>query len=199
MSALAPPPMTDLRADLRDLDSTAISSDETELVRAAQRGETRAFERIVRLHSRRVYGYLYQMTRHRQDAEDIAQQAFIKAYQNLHRFEPERPFLNWLLTIARRTALNHFRSAKKWEEVPEETASSELSPAGSAEARDLTENLWGQARALLSQRNFEIMWLRFGEGLSTRETAQIVGLNQIHVKVLIHRARQELLKGVRQK
>jgi RNA polymerase sigma-70 factor, ECF subfamily len=199
MNAVVPQAMTDLPADLRGLGPAGVSVGEEDLVRAAQRGEIRAFEEIVRLHSRRVYGFLFQMTRHRQDAEDIAQQTFIKAYQNLHRFEPERPFLNWLLTITRRTALNHFRSAKKWEEMPAETASAELSPALSAEARDQAESLWGRARELLSRRDFEIFWLRFGEGLSTRETAQIVGLNQIHVKVLIHRARQELLKGVREK
>mgnify|MGYP001556731497 FL=1 len=103
--------------------------------------------------------------------------------------------INWLLTIARRTAINHFRDTKKWEVIPDAFASAEPSPARLLEQRDQSDSLWGRARRLLSQREFEIMWLRFGEELSTEETARVVGLTQIHVKVLIHRARQRLLKG----
>ena len=171
-------------------------ADEASLVRAALAEDPRGFENIVHLHSRRVFSFLYQFTRHRQDAEDLTQQTFVKAYQSLHRFDCRRPLINWLLTIARHNALNHFRSARKWEEVPEHTASSAPSPAHTAEEKDLSENLWARARRLLSPREFEVMWLRFGEELSTEETARIAGLTQTHVKVLVFRARQQLLKGI---
>src|SRR4051812_934567 len=82
-------------------------------------GAGNEFEEIVRLHSSRIFNFVFQMTRQRQDAEDLVQQTFIKAYHNLHRFDGSRPIINWLLTIARRSALNHFRSAKKWEEMPD--------------------------------------------------------------------------------
>ena len=170
-------------------------ADEAILVRATLGEDPRAFEKIVRLHSRRVFGFLYQMTRHHQDAEDLTQQTFLKAYQGLHRFDCRRPLINWLLTIARRNALNHFRSARKWESVPEETACTAPSPARCAEQKDLRENLWARARRVLSPREFEVLWLRFGEELSTEETARIVGLTQTHVKVLVYRARQQLLKA----
>jgi RNA polymerase sigma-70 factor (ECF subfamily) len=176
--------------------SPAPSADEASLVRAALAEDPRGFEDIVRLHSRRVFGFLYQFTRHRQDAEDLTQQTFLKAYQSLHRFDCRRPLINWLLTIARHNALNHFRSAKKWEAVPEQMASTAPSPARSAEERDLSDNLWARARRILSPREFEVMWLRFGEELSTEETARIAGLTQTHVKVLVFRARQQLLKGI---
>ena len=170
-------------------------ADEAALVQATLAEDPRAFETIVRLHSHRVFGFLHQFTRHRQDAEDLTQQTFLKAYQSLHRFDCHRPLINWLLTIARHNALNHFRSARKWEEVPEQTASAAPSPAHSAEEKDLSENLWARARRLLSPREFEVLWLRFGEELSTEETARIAGLTQTHVKVLVYRARQQLLKG----
>jgi RNA polymerase sigma-70 factor (ECF subfamily) len=171
-------------------------ADEAALVQATLADDPRAFETIVHRHHRRVFGFLHQFTRHQQDAEDLTQQTFLKAYQSLHRFDCRRPLINWLLTIARHNALNHFRSARKWEEVPEQAASSAPSPARSAEEKDLSENLWERARRLLSPREFEILWLRFGEELSTEETAKIAGLTQTHVKVLVYRARQQLLKGI---
>ena len=63
--------------------------------------------------SERVYNFLHQLTRHRHDAEDLAQQTFIKAYHHLAGFDPRRPLINWLLTIARNNAINHFRDTKK--------------------------------------------------------------------------------------
>ena len=175
--------------------ATITRSDETETLRAAASGDPRAFETLVHTHHRRVLNFVYQMTRQREDAEDLTQQTFVKAFQNIHRIDCDRPIINWLLTIARRTALNHFRSVRKWEFVPTELASNEPSPARQLEQQDRTENLWARARRVLSQREFEVLWLRFGEELSTEETARVTGLTQIHIKVIVHRARQHLLKG----
>ena len=175
--------------------ATIPRSDETETLRAAASGDARAFEMLVHTYHRRVLNFVYQMTRQREDAEDLTQQTFVKAFQNIHRIDCDRPIINWLLTIARRTALNHFRSARKWEFVPTELASNEPSPARQLEQQERAENLWGRARRVLSQREFEVLWLRFGEELSTEETARVTGLTQIHIKVIVHRARQHLLKG----
>jgi RNA polymerase sigma-70 factor, ECF subfamily len=166
---------------------------EAELVHETLAGDGRAFSDLVRLHSRRVFNFLHQMTRQPQDAEDLAQQTFIKAYRNLHRFDTSRPLASWLLTIARRTALNHFRSAKKWEEMPEDTASTEPTPDTQAEANDRVDDIWETARRRLSEREFRVMWLRYGENLSVAETARVAGLTQTHVKILVFRARQRLV------
>ena len=174
---------------------TAVATDEAELIRTTLQGDSRGFAEIVRTHHARVYGFLYQMMRHRHDAEDMTQQTFIKAYHNLARFDPRRPLINWLLTIARHGAINHFRDTKRWSEIPADVIGGEPSPAVAAERRERAENLWDRARAILSPREFEVLWLRFGEELSTEETANVVGLTQTHVKVLVFRARQALLKG----
>ena len=168
---------------------------EAGLVRDSLGANPQAFAEIVRRHSRRIYNFLHQLTRHHQDAEDLTQQTFVKAYQNLHRFDTSRPLINWLFTIARRTALNHFRAARKWESVPEDAACAAPSPARRTETTDETDNLWAHARRILPAREFEILWLRFAEELSVEETARIAGLTQTHVKVLVYRARQHLIKG----
>lgn len=167
---------------------------DAELVRATL-AQPQAFAQIVQRYSRRVFNFLFQLTRHRQDAEDLTQQTFIKAYRNLHRFDCARPLINWLLTIARRTALNHFRDAKKWEVVPDDLASADPSPIRTVEHEEHKTNLWARARRILGQREFEVMWLRFGEELSIEETARITGLTTVYVKVIVHRARQQMLKG----
>ena len=127
-----------------------VDPEDADLVRAAAGGDVPAFEKLVQRHHRRVFSFVLQMTRHREDAEDLTQQAFVKAFRHIRRADPARPIINWLFTIARR---------------------------------------------VLSQREFEVLWLRFAEEMSTKETARITGLTQIHVKVLVHRARRQLMKG----
>ncbi|MFT3867980.1 MAG: sigma-70 family RNA polymerase sigma factor [Nibricoccus sp.] len=157
-------------------------------------GDMRAFDEIVRTHTPRVFNYVLHMTRHRQDAEDIAQQTFIKAYTHLSSFDPTRSFIAWLLTIARRTALNHFRSAKNFEQVDDTHASTETAPDNHVEKRDQLDTLWAQAKRTLSEREYEVLWLRYAEDMSLEETAKIVGLTQTHTKIIAFRARQRLIK-----
>jgi RNA polymerase sigma-70 factor (ECF subfamily) len=165
------------------------------MLRAALGGDARAREEIVHRHHRRVYSYLYQMTRHREDAEDLTQQTFIKALRYFDRVDPDRPVIHWLIAIARNSALNHFRDRPRWAELKEEEVSPRPSPAREAENRDCVHNLWAKARQLLKPREYEVLWLRFAEEQSIAEIARTVGLTQIHVKVIVHRARHRLLKG----
>jgi RNA polymerase sigma-70 factor, ECF subfamily len=199
MMTLAPEPRS---AEARPVESAspdpaAPSAEEAALIRQAAAGDTRAFGELVHVHHRRVFNFLAQMTRHQQDAEDLTQQTFIKALRHLARFDQRRPIINWLLTIARHNAINHFRDGNKWEQLTHEPAGAEPSPARRAEQRELADNLWARARELLSAREFEVLWLRFGEEMTTRETAEVVDLTETHVKVILFRARQALLKGVK--
>jgi len=178
---ILPAPSSDFSVDAR-------------LIADCLQGEMRAFDEIVHLHTPRIFNYVLHMTRHRQDAEDITQQAFIKAYTHLASFDPTRSFIAWLLTIARRTALNHFRSAKNFEPVAEETATQEPTPDRQFEKRDQLDTLWAQARRVLSEREFEILWLRYAEDMSLEDTARIAGITQTHTKIIAFRARQRLMK-----
>jgi RNA polymerase sigma-70 factor (ECF subfamily) len=79
--------------------------------------------------------------------------------------------------------------------MPESAASNEPSPARNAEEREEKAGLWNDARRLLSQREFEVLWLRYGEDLSIEETARISGLTQTHIKVIVFRAKKHLMKA----
>jgi RNA polymerase sigma-70 factor, ECF subfamily len=178
---ILPAPSSDFSVDAR-------------LIADCLRGEMRAFDEIVHLHTPRIFNYVLHMTRHRQDAEDVTQQTFIKAYTHLASFDPTRSFIAWLLTIARRTALNHFRSAKNFEPVAEETAAQDPTPDRQLEKRDQLDTLWAQAKRVLSEREFEILWLRYAEDMSLEDTARIAGITQTHTKIIAFRARQHLMK-----
>lgn len=161
-------------------------------VARASAGDRDAFGSIVEAFQDRLYRFLLRMTRNAEDAEDLAQDTFIKAFLALRRGTVPHQLSPWLFTIARHTALNHLRSLRPSD--PLEEAAAELAtegPTDSPSARDDGEQLWRLARRL-SARHYEILWLRYGEGFSVAEVAQITGATQIGIKVVLHRARKKL-------
>jgi len=128
------------------------------------------------------------------DAEDLTQETFLKVFRSLSRADPPVAFTAWLFTIARRTALNHFRAARPLEELDPETASGAPDPATLAAATEDRRSLWALARRLVKRRQFEALWLRYAEGLSVKEVAHVMRLHSIHVRVLLHRGRQQLAR-----
>lgn len=162
-----------------------------ELARRAHAGCTESFTTLVSRHGGPVFSYLLQMTGHRQDAEDLTQETFLKVFRSLGRREAPVAFRAWLLTIARRTAYNHFRAARPVEELDPETASTLPDPAAATAAAEDRGVLWAAA-GRLKPRQFEALWLRYAEGLSVQEIAGVMRLHSIHVRVLLHRGRDRL-------
>jgi RNA polymerase sigma-70 factor (ECF subfamily) len=163
------------------------------LVVRSRRGDLEAFGELVRLHQERIFNFLCGLCGNAHDAEDVAQDTFIKAFRAVNRFDGTGSFTSWLYMIAKRTALNHFRANKRWsgEEPPEEVEA--MNPALLLEQREEQGSIWAAARRL-KRDQFEALWLRYGEGFSIAETARIMRTNQIRVRVLVHRARAQLLK-----
>ena len=83
------------------------------LVARVQDGDSAAFSQLVREFSLPVRGYLLSRMYHRDDADDLAQEIFITAYQNIHKFLPGESFLSWLFGIANNKLLHHFRSRQR--------------------------------------------------------------------------------------
>ena len=180
-------------------DCGAISLDEPkaspeELAVRCQKGSIEAFEALVEMYQGRLFQYLWQMTGQAQDAEDLTQEAFVKAFRAIDRYDPAQSFSTWLYTIAKRSALNHFRAARRGEELDlAENEAGPDDPAGLLARKDRTRSIWDAARRL-KPKIFEALWLRYGEDFSVEETARIMGTSQIHVKVLIHRGRRQLAR-----
>jgi RNA polymerase sigma-70 factor (ECF subfamily) len=161
------------------------------LVRAAQSGDTEAFGELIRLHQHRLFAYLCRITRNAHDAEDLAQDTFLKVWRALPRYEPRQPFPVWLFTIAKRTALNHLRDRKPLADDPAPELPDPDHPAALVESADSCDAIWRLARRLKPDQ-FEALWLRHAQGFSIVETARVMGKNSIHVRVLLHRGRNQL-------
>lgn len=145
----------------------------------------------------RLFSFLLQLTGNHHDAEDLAQEAFLKAYVGIHRFDPACSFTTWLFTIAKRAAASHWRSQRRLESAAElaDAVAPAADPIETASQEDEAASVWALARRL-KPKYFHVLWLRYAEGFSVAETAQIMRLTQLHVKVLLHRARGQLAKSL---
>ncbi len=179
-----------------------------ELVRRAQAGELDAFEALTNRYEARVYSLALRILRHEQDAEDVTQQTFLSALENLGGFRGEARFSTWLLRIAAHAALKVIRKRKgldllSLEETtepgedpdrvphPEYIADWRHSPGQMAERNEIRE-LLEQALDRLDEKHRMVFLLRDVEGLSVKETAQALGLSEPNTKVRLLRARLQL-------
>ena len=163
-----------------------------QLVEKSKAGCLASFEQLVRLHEKSIFNYLLRLTRNSHDAEDAAQETFVKAFRSLARYDQRHRFSTWLFAIARHTALSQHRRYRPHASMED----LELEPEAPAQEDRAGDDIWLVARRL-KPRQFEAIWLHYGEDFSVREVARIMGTNVIYVKVLLHRARQELKKHLK--
>ncbi|MCS1412017.1 MAG: ECF RNA polymerase sigma factor SigW [Verrucomicrobia subdivision 3 bacterium] len=176
------------------VESKPIEISAEELALRCQEGCLESFEQLVGQFEQRIVNFLNKMVNSRQDAEDLTQDTFVKAYKNIHRFNPKYKFTTWLFTIAKRMAMNHYRSVKTTVELTSEKEIDERDPSVALEEKDQAEGLWDKAKRLLKPNQYDALWLRYGEGFSIREAAKVMQTNELRVRVLLHRARNKLAK-----
>lgn len=171
----------------------ASSSDE-ELACRAQRGCVSSFDRLLR----RFQTPMLQFLRNRgagADAEDLLQETFLRAYENIHRYSPQWPFSAWLFTIARRISINHHRAnrPKVDQDAAKALAASTPEPWHVMAAREDRGRLWDLASRVLSEEQTTALWLHYVEDMPLQDIADVLGRSRGSVKVLLFRARQRLL------
>lgn len=168
------------------------------LARRAQAGCETSFGELVKLLGPRLHNFLFQLLGNSHDAEDVTQETFIRAYKGLPHFQATRASITtWLFAIARNTAITHLRRRKSTAQIDDVDISTDENPSRLLEAKDENLTLWTLARSL-KPREYEILWLRYGEGFPVAEIARVMGLTQIHIKVLLHRARKHLAEKITQ-
>ena len=157
------------------------------LVRDAINGNANAFAGLVQRYSGRLYHFLISMGLARQDAEDLVQDTLLKAFQNLPRYDAQYSFSTWLFTIGRRQAINHLRDKRKV--LPLEARRAAQAVAGPEKILDEASNIWQSAAEVLSEQQYTVLWLRYGETLPVRQIAEQTGLSEQNARVILHRAR----------
>ncbi len=165
-----------------------------ELARAAQGGETSAFESLVSRFEAPLHAFLRVRTGNAAEAEELAQDAFLRAWEKLDAYDSRWRFSTWLFTLARNLAVSRARIRKARSIGDEELGrlSAGSDPARLAEARDEHENVWNTATRVLSREQRSALWLRYGEDLSIEEVADVLGRNRVTVRVILFRAREAL-------
>lgn len=168
-----------------------VSESIEQLADRAQAGCLVSFEKIVEECKERLFTYLIQLVGNAEDAEDIAQETFIKAYRHLASFDRKARFTTWLYAIAKNTAFTYLRRRKPNQPIDglEEVLPAPEDPIDFEQV----DSVWTVARTL-KPALFEVLWLFYGEGFSLKEIARITGGNAVTVRVNLHRARAALTK-----
>lgn len=161
-----------------------------QLALRCQAGCTNSFETLVDMFQVRIFNYLLQLLGNSHDAEDVAQETFVKAFRSIRRYDSRYRFSTWLFTIAKNTALSSRRGIRKTESID---ALTDTLPIPDARSSVDAEWVWRAARSL-KPRYFEALWLRYAEGFTIEEISGIMHLNHVSLKVILHRARNALAK-----
>ena len=181
---------------MREDDPAAAPGDgppERDLVVQAKRGDRRAFGRLLRLHQRRVFALGMRWLRNADDADDLVQETFVRAWQALRRFDESRPFAPWILTIAANRAKTMAGRARPLEEVDEQIVWEGPSPLDEAET-SLRSRVVRAAVNALPEEQRVVLHLRAVEDLSYREIAEALDLPIGTVMSRLSRARETLRK-----
>ena len=174
------------------------------IVRKIQAGDVDAFDSLIFKYRERVYSVIYNLTSNREDASDLTQETFIKAFQSINRFKGKSSFFTWLYRIALNTSLTHLRKNKlrrffSFEKMVEEdhtegfieNLKTESDSDKAALMTELQERL-NDAFQKLSVKHRTVITLFEIDGLSHKEIADIVGTSIGTVRSRLHYAKQFL-------
>ena len=176
------------------------------LIRQCEAGSQDAFRELIALYKRPVYRVAYRLTGHAEDAEDIAQEAFLRAFDHVHTLEPDRGVLPWLLTVTPHLSLNHKRGRARQARAMHRYAQDldlERSRDGHNGKDDgvdpaVAEAVWAAWERLNAglRAAVTLVWL---EGMSHRAAAQVLGCAEGTVSWRVFEARRKLRKRLKGK
>ncbi|HWI62006.1 MAG TPA: RNA polymerase sigma factor [Symbiobacteriaceae bacterium] len=171
--------------------------DEREAISRCMAGDREAFAELVRQYQPQVLALCLRMTGSRDDAADVAQQAFIQAYRHLDRYDPDQPFRPWLYKIATNECIAFLRRTKKHQTAPADALENVSDPAdGAPSIVDMAEDRERvrTAVAQLPPNYRQVVVGYYFQELSYQEIARQAGVPVGTVGTLLHRAKQQLRK-----
>lgn len=188
-SRLVSPP---IRAALSGV-GTVDKGQERELVARVQEGDTEAFDALVAGYVRRARAIAYRLMQNREDADDLVQDAFLRALQRIDEFDPARPFGPWFFRLLVNTGLDTIRRLKlrNTEAEPMDAPDPGPRPDQHLERREIRFR-FEQALADLPARQRLVVWAHEVDGMDTREIAETTGTAQATVRWHLHAGRKAL-------
>ncbi len=165
------------------------------LVKVAREGDLSAFEQIMRLYERRIFGYVMRHVNNQEDAEDITQEVFIKLYKKFDSYDPKQTFTTWLFTVATNTIYDFLRHRRGKQDLlivddpdqPFETADARDAYIAVAAAVDVE-----QALEKIKTAYRTVLLLYYRDELTCEEIAGVLKIPVGTVKTHLSRARKSL-------
>lgn len=170
-----------------------------DLARLAQQGNQDAFAELVKRYEKQIFSLAYRLIGDYDEAADLAQEAFIRIYQMLHRYDPEKRFFSWMYRVAQNTCLNAMQRRPS-NVVPVERAEEYFSDTAAGEAaeperdylnREIRRNI-DRAISELPDNYRDIIYLRYIEDLSYQQIADKLGLPVSTIETRLFRGRKLL-------
>jgi len=165
--------------------------DDNELVRECLGGDQHAFEILLLRYQGPVFNAVLRMVRQRDEAGDLTQTTFLKAYESLARYDSGQKFFSWLYRIAINESINHLKRRGRLEPLEGDWASRSNSPEAAAVTSDISVHVQDALMSLPTDYR-AVLVLRHFEDCSYDEIAQIVGVPEKTVKSRLFTARQML-------
>ena len=180
-----------------------IINDDQHYIDKVLKGDTNSFANLVDKYKDLVYSLVIKMTKNREEAEEISQDTFIKAFQNLEKFKGESKFSTWLYKIAYRTCLDTLKKNKNHRsnydinEITLNQIKSTDSILNDLERKDRA-NVMKDCLDKLPSEERSILWMFYFDELSLKEIIEVTNLSEANLKVKLHRARKRLLSIVKE-
>jgi RNA polymerase sigma-70 factor (ECF subfamily) len=172
-----------------------------EVILRAQQGDPDAFAELVRMHEETAFRVAYLIVRNETDARDVAQEAFVRAYRALKRFDRREPLQPWLLRIVTNVALNSLRADRRrramGERYEQTVDTKKMAPSAEEQLEGVEQarRVW-QAVGELDAQDQTLLYLRYFLDASEQETAQAIGRPAGTVKSRLHRVLRRLRRVI---
>ena len=166
---------------------------EAEIIARVLRGERQAYAMLVDAYKSPIYNLAYRMTGSSDDADDLTQETFIRAYQYLWRYDMHRKFFTWLYTLALNLIRSHLRKKNKYNKSSEELSAHLLSDKNPSPETDLIETQEINVYLLrLEEQSRALLIMKYMQELSFEEITQITGKSLSAVKMSVYRGLEKL-------
>jgi RNA polymerase sigma factor (sigma-70 family) len=178
--------------------------DESEVIISSKKGNQKAFAVLVGQYKNLVFTLALRMLRNREEAEEVAQDIFIKVFHSIHQFKGDSKFSTWLYRVVYNTCLDRIKKLKReprTEVINEFTESQVLDMDSALDQIELKERktLIAECLDVLPEDESVIMVLYYLEELSLQEISEIVNLNTNHLKIKLFRARKKMATILKEK
>jgi len=170
-------------------------ADERALLERCRHGDRKALVELFRKYEKPVYNVALRITGNRDDAADVAQTVFMKAFESLHRYDPQYRFFSWIYRIAVNESIRSAESEKRWRPLSETEGSPDVGPEALAGADQLTRAVQDSLMELDSKYRAVVVLKHFLD-FSYREIGAVLDIPEAVVKSRLYSARQTMKQSL---